>query len=94
VLPAIAGIRELLEQAHQLHPLQETRDIGGIDDQGAGEVRGAHAGRLAGQKVEHVELRGRQRVRLEGALGLLLQGLGSREDLEDEMHEGERGAIS
>jgi hypothetical protein len=33
-------------------------------------------------------------VRLEGALGLLLQGLGSREDLEDEMHEGERGAIS
>ena len=44
--------------------------------------------------MEHVELRGCQPVGLEDALGLLLQCLRGREDLEDEVHGGEPGVVS
>ena len=94
MLPSVERIIELPQQADLLHPPQEARDIGGIDDERPGEVGGAHPGRLAGEEVEHIELRGREPVRLEDTLGLLLQDLGGREYSVDEVHADEAGFIS
>ena len=44
--------------------------------------------------MEHIELRGREPVGPEYALRLLLQGLCGRENLEDEVHGGERGRFT